>query len=191
MKTPPSPLSSRAEPRDLRFYGPLLEMFGERTHYSESHVRWGITGRMGFLGLSLLGHLRIARDRLTLSPGLEENPPYQAANISSLARVVLSGRPAHPVASDRVPSGHPGRPVTGRPYDTAPDTDVGGAAPSASGRAHGSPAARPPAIYPARRPRPLLSYPGPASRVPRAHSPCHRILRDEYRLHRLACTAGL
>jgi hypothetical protein len=30
METPPSPLSSRAEPRDLRFPGPLLEMFFDR-----------------------------------------------------------------------------------------------------------------------------------------------------------------
>jgi hypothetical protein len=28
MEVPPFPLSSRAKPRDLRFYGPLLEMFG-------------------------------------------------------------------------------------------------------------------------------------------------------------------
>jgi hypothetical protein len=27
MENPPSPLSSRAKPRDLRFSGPLLEMF--------------------------------------------------------------------------------------------------------------------------------------------------------------------
>jgi hypothetical protein len=27
MEAPPSPLSSRAKPRDLRFYGPVVEMF--------------------------------------------------------------------------------------------------------------------------------------------------------------------
>jgi len=27
METPPFPLSSRAQPRDLQFYGPFLEMF--------------------------------------------------------------------------------------------------------------------------------------------------------------------
>jgi hypothetical protein len=30
MEASPSPLSSRAKPRDLRFCGPLLEMFFER-----------------------------------------------------------------------------------------------------------------------------------------------------------------
>src|ERR1700733_2734059 len=165
--------------------GLLFRRFVPHTHYSESHVRWGITGRMGFLGLSLLGHLRIARDRLALSQGLEQNPPHPAANLSSLARVVLCRRPLHAVDSNRFASRHPGRPVAGRPYDTASDTDVGCAAAPASGRANGSPAARPPAICPARRPRPVLPYPGPASRVPPAHSPCHRIPGDEPRLHRL------
>jgi hypothetical protein len=28
MEAPPSPLSSRAKPRDLRFNGPLMEMLG-------------------------------------------------------------------------------------------------------------------------------------------------------------------
>src|SRR5271170_2426531 len=31
MEAPPSPLSSRAQPRDLQFRGPLLEMFFDRS----------------------------------------------------------------------------------------------------------------------------------------------------------------
>jgi hypothetical protein len=31
MEAPPSPLSSRAKPRDLRFSGPLVEMFFDRS----------------------------------------------------------------------------------------------------------------------------------------------------------------
>jgi hypothetical protein len=42
MKAPPSPLSSRAEPRDLRFGGPLLEMFFDRG----SHGPFGPPKRM-------------------------------------------------------------------------------------------------------------------------------------------------
>jgi hypothetical protein len=30
MEASPSPLSSRAQPRDLQFYGPFLEMFFDR-----------------------------------------------------------------------------------------------------------------------------------------------------------------
>ncbi len=45
MEAPPSPLSSRAKPRDLQFCGPLLEMFFDRAKRSRepalSEVEWG------------------------------------------------------------------------------------------------------------------------------------------------------
>ena len=58
---------------------------------------------MGFLGHSLLGHHGVAHDRPALPSGLEQNPPNPAADLSSLARMVLSRRPARAVDRDRLP----------------------------------------------------------------------------------------
>ncbi len=127
-----------------------------------------------------------------LSPRLEQNSPHPAAHLSCLARVVLSRRPLHPLASDRLTSRHPGRPVAGRPYDTTSDTDVGGAALYCFWAHRRFPCC-------GRLPRSALRDGlGPFFR---AHS-LHRIIRllthpvirvagHEHRLHRLACPAGL
>jgi hypothetical protein len=50
MEAPPSPLSSRAQPRDLQFCGPFLEMFFDRAQQGAEgigrvpHVRQSVRG---------------------------------------------------------------------------------------------------------------------------------------------------
>ena len=53
MEAPPSPLSSRAQPRDLRFHGPFVDMFfGSHTRSSAPEVRFFVTvGKAGRYGL--------------------------------------------------------------------------------------------------------------------------------------------
>ncbi len=58
---------------------------------------------MGLLGLSLLGHVGFGRDRVALSAWLAQNSPHPAADLSCLARVVLSRRALLPVVSHRLP----------------------------------------------------------------------------------------
>ena len=106
-----------------------------RTHYSESHVRRSITGRLEFLGLSFLGHGGIARDCFALSQGLAQNSAHPAVDLSSLARMVLRRRPGFPVDRRCLAPRHSGRPAAGRPYDTTSDTDVGGTTAAAAGSA--------------------------------------------------------
>ena len=161
------------------------------THYSRSYVRRGITGRMGFLGLSLLGHIGIDCDCFALSPGLAKNPPYPAAHLSSLARMVLSRWPVRPLVSDRLAARHPGRPAAGRPYDTTSDTDVGCAAAIASGRASGSTTTGLASLCASRWSGSFLPYPGAAPAVPCADSSRIRLAGHEYRLPRLARPASL
>src|SRR5258707_12699683 len=62
-------------------------------NYSKSYVGRYITGRMEFLVLPLLAYYVPAGDSPPLSPRVGQNPPYTAAHLSGLARVVLSRRP--------------------------------------------------------------------------------------------------
>jgi hypothetical protein len=45
MEAPPSPLSSRAKPRDLQFRGPLLEVFFDRGAVLSSTIYGFMVGR--------------------------------------------------------------------------------------------------------------------------------------------------
>ena len=90
---------------------------------------------MEFLGPSFLGHSRTTRDCFALPPGLARNPPHPAVDFPPMACVVLSRRSAVVVGRRCLASGYIGRPVPGRPYDTAPDTNVGSPSAAAAGRA--------------------------------------------------------
>src|ERR1700722_12848795 len=78
-KRPPSPLSSRANPRDLRFSGPLLEMlFAENAAHAKTNFTWdpGTTstaspylGMRGITMSALWQNLTYSFRRLSRAPG--------------------------------------------------------------------------------------------------------------------------
>jgi hypothetical protein len=159
--------------------------------YSKTYVGRHITSRMEFLVLPVLGHHGTSGDGSALSPRLEQNPPYSSANLPGLARVVLSRGPLRSLGSDCLASRHPGRPAAGRPYDTAPDTHVGGAAPPASRSTGPPPITIIAALRTPRWPWPFLPRPILAPDHPPDHPSGICVAGHEYRLHRVACPPSL
>ncbi len=160
-------------------------------HYSRSYVGRHITGRMEFLVVSFLGHHGTSGDGSALPPRLEQNPPDPSADLPSVARILLSRRPLRSLASDRLAARHPGRPAAGRPYDTASDTDVGGAAVTASRSTGRPPITLIAALGTPRWPWPFLPRPIPSRGLPPDYPSGIRMAGHEHRLHRMAYPPSL